>query len=145
MPACQFCTIVHDEPEAHVLATDDAVGFLDIRPLFRGHLLVVPRHHWETLGDVPPDVLGPLMSAVQLAMRALTRATDCAGHFVASNNVVSQSVPHLHWHVVPRTKGDGLRGFFWPRTRYEEGELAAWRTRLREAVKADAGHGAGTP
>ena len=103
-----------------------------------GHVLVVPRTHWVTLDDVPADALAPLMAAVQLAMRAVTRATECAGHFVASNNVVSQSVPHLHWHVVPRTKGDGLRGFFWPRTRYEDGELDAWRTRLRDAVTAEA-------
>ena len=137
MPDCLFCRIVADDPDAHVLATDDAVGFLDIRPLFHGHVLVVPRTHWVTLDEVPPEALAPLMAAVQLAMRAVTRATDCAGHFVASNNVVSQSVPHLHWHVVPRTRGDGLRGFFWPRTRYEDGELDVWRTRLRDAVDAE--------
>jgi histidine triad (HIT) family protein len=136
MPDCQFCRIVADEPDAHVLATDAAVGFLDHRPLFPGHLLVVPRTHWVTLDVVPPDALAPLLEAVQTTMRALTRATDCEGHFVASNNVVSQSVPHLHWHVVPRVKGDGLRGFFWPRSRYEDGELAEWRDRVRTAVDA---------
>ena len=138
MADCLFCRIVQDDHDAHVLATDDAVGFLDIRPLFHGHLLVVPRTHWVTLDELPGDALAPVMSAVQLAMRALTRATDCTGHFVASNNVVSQSVPHLHWHVVPRTKGDGLRGFFWPRTRYEGDELAHWRDRLRDAVAIEA-------
>ena len=136
MPDCLFCRIVADDPDAHVLTTDDAVGFLDIRPLFHGHLLVVPRTHWVTLEDVPSEALAPLLAAVQLAMAALTRATGCEGHFVAANNVVSQSVPHLHWHVVPRVKGDGLRGFFWPRTRYEDGELEAWRARLRDAVAA---------
>ena len=136
MADCLFCQIVRDDPDAQVLATDDAVGFLDVRPLFPGHLLVVPRTHWVTLDEVPEAALAPLLSAVQLAMRALTRATDCQGHFVAANNVVSQSVPHLHWHVVPRTKGDGLRGFFWPRTRYEDDELAQWRARLRDAVAA---------
>lgn len=135
MADCTFCRIVHHEPEAHVLSTEYAVGFLDIRPLFKGHVLVVPRAHLVTLDDIPAEGLGPLMSAVQLAMRAVTLATDCQGHFVASNNVVSQSVPHLHWHVVPRTRGDGLRGFFWPRTRYEEGELDEWRARLRKAVR----------
>ena len=139
MGDCLFCRIVADEPDAHVLATDDAVGFLDIRPLFHGHVLVVPRRHWTTLDEVPVDALGPLLSAVQLAMRAVTHATGCQGHFVASNNVVSQSVPHLHWHVVPRVRGDGLRGFFWPRTRYEGDELEGWRARLRDGVAAAAG------
>lgn len=139
MSDCRFCRIVADDPDAHVLVTDHAVGFLDLRPLFHGHLLVVPRAHRVTLTDVPPDDLGPLMGSVTLAMRALSRATDCEGHFVASNNVVSQSVPHLHWHVVPRVRGDGLRGFFWPRTRYEDDELVAWRTRVREAVAAEVG------
>lgn len=137
MAQCTFCRIVHEEADVHVLSTGHAVGFLDIRPLFKGHMLVVPRAHLVTLEDVPADTLAPLMSAVQLAMGALTRATDCKGHFVASNNVVSQSVPHLHWHVVPRTKGDGLRGFFWPRTRYEGDELDDWRARIRAAVAAE--------
>lgn len=137
MPDCRFCQIVADAPEDHVLATEHAVGFLDVRPLFHGHLLVVPREHHVTLTDVPDDVMAPLMGAVTLAMRALRRATGCEGHFVASNNVVSQSVPHLHWHVVPRVRGDGLRGFFWPRTRYEDGELADWQARVRAAVAAE--------
>ncbi len=137
MAACTFCRIVRDEPDVHVLSTEHAVGFLDIRPLFKGHVLVVPREHLATLGDIPAEQLAPLMGAVQLAMRALTRATDCQGHFVASNNVVSQSVPHLHWHVVPRTRGDGLRGFFWPRTRYEGDEIDLWRARIRQAVAVE--------
>ena len=137
MADCRFCRIVADDPDVHVLATDDAVGFLDIRPLFHGHLLVVPRTHWVTLDEVPVAALAPLLSAVQVAMRALGRATGCEGHFVAANNIVSQSVPHLHWHVVPRVRGDGLRGFFWPRTRYEGDELDQWRARLRDAVDAE--------
>ena len=136
MPDCLFCHIVADAPDDHVLTTDHAVGFLDIRPLFHGHVLVVPRDHHVTLTDVPGNVMAPLMDAVTLAMRAVTRATGCDGHFVASNNVVSQSVPHLHWHVVPRVAGDGLRGFFWPRTRYAAGEFADWQARLRDAVAA---------
>lgn len=136
MTSCTFCGIVAD-PDEHVVSTEHAVGFLDIRPLFPGHVLVVPRTHLVTLDEVPPEVMAPLMATVQLSMRAVQRATDCQGHFVATNNVVSQSVPHLHWHVVPRVRGDGLRGFFWPRTRYEDGELAAWRARIRAAVDAE--------
>jgi len=109
-----------------------AVGILDRRPLFRGHTLVVPRHHVVTLADVEPSDIGPFFRRVQLMAAAMPEATGCTGTFVANNNIVSQSVAHLHVHVVPRVKGDGLRGFFWPRINYAEGELETVGTRLRE-------------
>lgn len=101
-----------------VLDEVDAFAFLDVRPLFPGHVLVVPRVHHPTLLDLPEPALGPFFAEVRRVARAVTAAMGAEGTFVAANNVVSQSVPHLHLHVVPRTKGDGLRGFFWPRTRY---------------------------
>ena len=111
---------------------DVAVGILDRRPLFHGHTLVVPRRHVVTLADVEPGEVGPFFRRVQLIAAAMPEAVGCTGTFVANNNVVSQSVAHLHVHVVPRVKGDGLRGFFWPRTTYAVGELEAVGTRLRE-------------
>ena len=128
--ACLFCAIVAGDAPAHVVLDDDvAVAFLDIHPLFPGHVLVVPRVHRATIADVPAAELGPYLERVQAVEAAVRRAGGAQGTFVAMNNVVSQSVPHLHVHVVPRTKGDGLRGFFWPRTRYADdahaGEVAA--------------------
>ncbi len=114
---CEFCAIVAGSAPAHVVLDDDvAVGFLDVRPLFPGHVLVVPRDHVETLTDLPVDAVGPYWERVQRLAGAVERGCGASGSFVAINNRVSQSVPHLHAHVVPRTKGDGLRGFFWPRT-----------------------------
>jgi len=103
-----------------VLDDDVAVGFLDVRPLFPGHVLVVPRDHHVTLPDLPLELVGPFFERVQRVAAAVPVAMEAQGTFVAMNNVVSQSVPHLHVHVVPRTKGDGLRGFFWPRTTYRD-------------------------
>jgi len=133
---CLFCQIVAGEVGAHVVLDEpDAVGFLDARPVFKGHVLVVPRRHIPTLIDVPEDLLTPLFGTAQRVAAAVTRACGSQGTFVAMNNVVSQSVPHLHVHVVPRTKGDGLRGFFWPRTRYaDETEAAVHADRIREAL-----------
>jgi len=115
--------------------TDQTVAFLDHRPLFHGHVLLVPRKHFETLSDLPPQWVGPLFSTAQLLARAVELAMGAQGTFVAMNNRVSQSVPHLHIHIVPRRRGDGLRGFFWPRTRYASesarGEVAA---RIRAAI-----------
>ena len=123
--ACVFCRVVDGSIGADVVLRDDvAVAFLDHRPLFPGHVLVVPVGHVETLVDLPPDAVSPYFRRVQAVAAALPRALGAQGTFVANNNVVSQSVPHLHVHVVPRTKGDGLRGFFWPRARYAEGEAA---------------------
>ncbi|WP_113701097.1 HIT family protein [Nonomuraea lactucae] len=118
-----FCEIIAGERPAFVVHSDDvAVSFLDRRPVFKGHVLVVPRTHVETLADLA-DV-GPFFERVQAVARAVERATGAAGTFVALNNRVSQSVPHLHVHVVPRNRKDGLRGFFWPRTTYASDEEA---------------------
>jgi histidine triad (HIT) family protein len=123
---CVFCAIVAGELPAHRVLDDEvAVGFLDVRPLFPGHVLVVPRVHHETLPDLPAADLGPYFERVQRVSAAVPRAVGSVGTFVALNNKVSQSVPHLHAHVVPRTKGDGLRGFFWPRTTYRDDDHAA--------------------
>jgi histidine triad (HIT) family protein len=126
MAACTFCAIVAGESPAAIVHADEAtVGFLDVRPLFHGHVLLVPRAHVETLGDLPADQIPALFGVVQRLSRAVPAAMDAEGSFVAMNNVVSQSVPHLHVHVVPRRRKDGLRGFFWPRTRYDDDEQMA--------------------
>lgn len=126
MPGCLFCSIIDGTEPAHVVLGDDLVlAFLDVRPLFPGHVLVVPRTHVETLTDLPVGDVGPYFERVQRVAAAVLSATGAQGTFVAMNNTVSQSVPHLHTHVVPRTKGDGLKGFFWPRTRYRDDAHAA--------------------
>lgn len=134
---CLFCRVVSGEAPAQLVLDDGHhVGFLDIRPLFPGHTLVVPRAHHETLGDLPAAAVGPLFGAARRVTMALEVALSAQGSFVAVNNRVSQSVPHLHVHVVPRTRGDGLRGFFWPRTSYDSDEhMAAVAAALREAVE----------
>lgn len=125
MTSCVFCRIVDRDEPAHVVLDDDvAVAFLDTRPLFPGHSLLVPRSHVETLPDLPADLVAPLFQRAQRLAQAMVDALGAQGSFVAMNNTVSQSVPHLHVHVVPRTKGDGLRGFFWPRTTYDSDEHA---------------------
>lgn len=122
-------------PAHRVLEDEGFVAFLDIRPLFPGHVLVVPRPHVETLTDLPAGDAGPLFERVRALAGAMELALGAQGSFVAVNNRVSQSVPHLHVHVVPRTKGDGLRGFFWPRSRYgSDDEAAAVAERLRSAL-----------
>ncbi|MBW3619183.1 MAG: HIT family protein [Actinobacteria bacterium] len=133
VPDCTFCRIVADEPDQHVFADDHTVAFLDTSPLFHGHLLVVTREHVVRLDDLDPDHLRPLFVTVQRGIRTLERELGAPGAFVANNNTVSQSVPHLHVHVVPRRPKDGLKGFFWPRTRYAEGEREGMRDRLRDA------------
>jgi len=126
MAGCVFCSIVAGGAPAHIVLDDDvAVGFLDVRPLFPGHVLVVPRTHVETLADLPVADVGSYFERVQRTAVAVREAMGAQGTFVAVNNTVSQSVPHLHTHVVPRTKGDGLKGFFWPRTRYVDDAHAA--------------------
>lgn len=123
---CTFCRIVAgDLPAAVVHRDENVVAFLDVRPLFHGHTLVVPARHHVTLPDLPPDSVGPFFERVRAVAAALPVALGAQGTFVAVNNVVSQSVAHLHVHVVPRSKGDGLRGFFWPRTRYDDERHAA--------------------
>ena len=141
MSDCVFCAIARgDTPAEIVLADEVAVAFLDKRPVFKGHVLVLPREHYETLADLPADLVGPLFARVKRVSAAMPAALGAQGSFVALNNVVSQSVPHLHVHVVPRTKGDGLRGFFWPRQRYADGaEAAAFAQRIRDALAAGGG------
>lgn len=125
-PDCVFCRIVAREEAAHeVLRDGEVVAFLDVRPLFPGHVLVVPRMHVVTLADLAPSSVGPYFERVQRLAVAVRNGCGAQGTFVAMNNTVSQSVAHLHTHVVPRTKGDGLRGFFWPRTRYQSEDHAA--------------------
>ncbi|MET8157122.1 HIT family protein [Sphaerisporangium sp. NPDC005289] len=135
---CLFCRIAKGELPAHlVLADEVAVAFLDVRPVFKGHVLVIPRDHAETLGDLPGEALGPYFARVQAVSLAVEKGLGAAGSFVAMNNRISQSVPHLHTHVVPRHKKDGLRGFFWPRVKYEDdAEAATYATHLREALEA---------
>ncbi len=134
--ACLFCRIVSGEVPAVVVYEDEhSVGFLDHRPLFHGHTLLVPREHVETLGDLPVAQVGPLFETVQLLSRAVEAGLDAEGTFVALNNRVSQSVPHLHVHVVPRRKKDGLKGFFWPRTKYKsEEEMLAVKKSIASAL-----------
>ena len=137
---CLFCRVVGGDLPAHFVYEDTlVVAFLDHRPLFPGHALVVPRAHVETLLDLPSASVAPLFAAVQVLARAVERGLGAAGSFVAVNNRVSQSVPHLHVHVVPRRPKDGLKGFFWPRGRYrDEAEASDIAARLRAAV-ADLG------
>ncbi|SDS43644.1 histidine triad (HIT) family protein [Friedmanniella luteola] len=129
------CQVVRGETEAEVVHRDaDVVAFLDHRPVFKGHVLVCPVAHVDTLLELPEGLMVPLLTVAQRVARALGDALGAQGTFVANNNVVSQSVPHLHVHVVPRTRGDGLRGFFWPRVRYADGEQAAYGRLIREAL-----------
>ena len=136
MTACLFCAIVAGtEPAFVVLETDDAMAFLDTRPLFPGHTLLVPKQHYETLVDLPAALIGPLFTQAQRLAAAMETAFGAAGSFVAINNRVSQSVLHLHVHVVPRNRKDGLRGFFWPRTKYASpDEAEAVAAKLRAAL-----------
>ncbi|MEV0896257.1 HIT family protein [Actinoplanes sp. NPDC049802] len=125
MADCVFCGIVAGSIPAFLVASSPAgLAFLDIRPVFKGHVLVIPRPHIVTLPDLPSDDIAEYFRFVQLLSAAVPVATGARGTFVAVNNVVSQSVPHLHTHVVPRTKGDGLKGFFWPRRKYADDEEA---------------------
>ena len=134
-PDCLFCRIVSGDAEAEVVLDEEhVVGFLDFRPVFKGHTLLVPREHIDTLVDLPESLVVPLFTTSQRVAAVMTSALGAQGTFVAMNNVVSQSVPHLHVHVVPRTKGDGLRGFFWPRTKYKGDEAADYGERLRSAL-----------
>jgi histidine triad (HIT) family protein len=120
---CLFCRIVTGEVPAIIVYEDEnSLAFLDHRPLFHGHTLLVPRRHVETLGELQTSLVGPFFKAAQLLARGVESALGAEGTFVAMNNRVSQSVPHLHVHVVPRRKKDGLKGFFWPRTKYKNEE-----------------------
>jgi histidine triad (HIT) family protein len=133
---CLFCSIASGETEAAIVwSDDDVVAFLDTRPLFKGHTLLVPRQHVVTLPDLPAELRDPFLAAAQRLAGAMVTGLGAQGSFVAMNNVVSQSVPHLHCHVVPRTKGDGLRGFFWPRTKYDDtADRDTWAGRISAAL-----------
>ncbi len=133
---CTFCDIAAGTIPAHlVLAGDQVVAFLDARPVFKGHVLVIPRQHVVTLADLPGELIEPFFGEVKRISATMPAALGAQGTFIGMNNIVSQSVPHLHAHVVPRTKGDGLRGFFWPRHRYEsDDEAAAYATRVKAGL-----------
>jgi histidine triad (HIT) family protein len=120
---CVFCEIVAgSRPAAVVFEDETSLAFFDQRPLFPGHTLLVPKDHHETLADLPHALIEPLFAGGQLLARAVEQALGAEGTFIAVNNRVSQTVPHLHVHIVPRSKGDGLRGFFWPRQKYKDAE-----------------------
>ena len=134
--ACHFCAVVRGDAEATVvLETERTLAFLDHRPVFKGHTLLIPREHVVTLPDLPADLRSPFLEAGQRLAAAMVDGLGAQGSFVALNNTVSQSVPHLHLHDVPRTKGDGLRGFFWPRTKYDSAdEMEEYAARLRAVL-----------
>ena len=136
--ACLFCRIIAGEVPAHVvLDSADAFAFLDHRPVFKGHTLVVPRTHVVTLTDLPVPAIGPYFTEVQRVARAVVTGLEADGSFVAMNNVVSQAVAHLHVHVVPRRRKDGLRGFFWPRVKYDDdAEAARYAAAIAAALDA---------
>jgi histidine triad (HIT) family protein len=136
MASCPFCAVVDgSQPSGVVLEDAVVIAFLDHRPVFKGHVLVVPKAHVETLTDLPVDAVGPFFERVQRIAGAVQDGLEADGSFVAMNNVVSQSVPHLHVHVVPRRRKDGLRGFFWPRTRYaDDAEMADYASRIRDSL-----------
>lgn len=129
-PDCLFCRIISKEIAAACVYEDENVfAFLDHRPLFPGHVLLCPRRHHSTLADLPPELVGPMFTKGQLLTNAVELALEAEGTFLAINNRISQSVPHLHLHIVPRRRKDGLKGFFWPRTKYQDAEAM-------EAVRA---------
>jgi len=134
---CVFCEIASGRRGAHIVLDDStAIAFLDARPVFKGHMLLIPRAHVPTFADLPDGCLEPLFARAQQLARAVEEGLGAAGSFVAMNNRISQSVPHLHVHVVPRNRKDGLRGFFWPRTKYaSDQEADEYASRLRAAVR----------
>lgn len=139
MPDCVFCRIIDGDLEAKVVFEDDvSIAFLDHRPLFPGHTLLAPKKHFETLLDLPSAQVGSFFRNAQLLARSIESALGAQGSFVAINNRVSQSVPHLHVHVVPRRRKDGLKGFFWPRTKYQnETEMDLVQQAIRKAIEND--------
>ena len=134
-PDCVFCKIIAGDIPAYVVHEDaEAVAFLDNDPLFPGHVLLCPRSHYETLADLPLGLTGPIFATTQLLAKAVEAAVDAEGTFVAMNNHVSQTVPHLHIHIVPRRRKDGLRGFFWPRQKYKDDDA---RKTVRDAINRE--------
>ena len=135
---CAFCNIVSGETTTEIVwRAESSIAFLDHRPLFPGHVLLIPASHIATLADLPASQVGPLFQAAQMLERAVESALGAEGTFIAINNIVSQSVPHLHIHIVPRRKGDGLKGFFWPRRVYDSEEhLRETAEKIRAALTA---------
>lgn len=134
-PNCIFCRIIAGNIEASIVHEDaDSMAFLDSHPVFPGHVLLCPRRHYETFYDLPADLSGPLFTTGQLLGRAVEAALEADGTFVAINNRVSQTVPHLHIHIIPRRKKDGLRGFFWPRHKYADD---ATRKSVADAIRCE--------
>ncbi|WP_020575732.1 HIT family protein [Actinopolymorpha alba] len=135
MDSCAFCEVAAGAPAYVVLDEPRFLAFLDRRPVFKGHVLLIPRSHIGTLVDLPDNLRDPYLQAVQRLARAMEDGLGAQGSFVAINNRVSQSVPHLHTHVIPRTRGDGLRGFLWPRRKYaDDAEAEEYAGRLRAAL-----------
>ena len=133
--SCIFCKLASGELPSHFVYQDeDSYAFLDNQPLFPGHVLLMPRGHYETLGDLPAHLIGPLFTTAQLIAKAVESALDAEGTFVAINNRVSQTVPHLHIHIVPRRRRDGLKGFFWPRHDYQDDSA---RETVRDAIERE--------
>jgi histidine triad (HIT) family protein len=121
-PNCAFCKLVRDDDGLRVFEDQHTITFLDHRPLFPGHCLLIPRSHFETIQDLSDSLLTPLFANVRMLSAAIELGVGAQGTFIAANNRVSQSVPHFHVHIVPRTKGDGLKGFFWPRRKYNSAD-----------------------
>lgn len=134
---CRFCAIIAGEERAHVVFEDEvSIAFLDHRPLFPGHALLAPREHFETIWNLPDELVGPLFTNAKSLSQAIRSAMGSQGAFIALNNVVSQSVPHLHVHLVPRNRKDGLRGFFWPRGKYDSEEhMAQTAAAIRDVLE----------
>lgn len=135
---CKFCKIVAKEAESYTVFEDEiSVAFLDIRPLFPGHTLLVPKNHYETFLDLPDNLISPIFKNAKLLESAIEKALITDGSFIAINNKVSQSIPHMHIHIVPRKKNDGLKGFFWPRYPYKDkGEIE----QIQELIKNEIAH-----
>ena len=134
-PTCAFCKIARDDDGLRVFEDEHTIAFLDHRPLFPGHCLLIPRGHFTTIQDLPDFLLAPLFGNVRMLSAAIETGMRAGGTFIATNNRVSQSVPHFHMHIVPRTKGDGLKGFFWPRRKYKSAdEIGDVLRALRAAI-----------
>lgn len=138
MPACAFCRVVAGDVPAEVVFEDEiSLAFLDHRPVFPGHVLLVPKYHYEVLTDLPVELVGPYFQNAQTLVQAVETAMEAEGTFVAMNNRISQSVPHLHVHIVPRRRKDGLKGFFWPRHKYNsEEEMIETARAIRKVLSA---------
>jgi histidine triad (HIT) family protein len=135
LASCKFCPIASRALPSYVVFEDDiSLAFLDARPLFLGHTLLIPKQHHETLSDLPEEMVGPFFGNVRLLARAVEQGMQAEGTFVAINNRVSQSIPHLHVHIVPRRKKDGLRGFFWPRQSPDADAMQGAQDAIRRAI-----------